>query len=42
MKKSIQETEREAYIEFIARMLTEHADLKVVKIVYEFVLRITG
>lgn len=33
-------TEREAYIEFITRMLTERADLRLVKMVYEFVLHI--
>lgn len=32
--------EREAYIEFIARMLKERADLRVVKMVYEFVLHL--
>lgn len=33
-------TEREAYIEFITRMLTERADLRITKMVYEFVLHI--
>lgn len=32
--------EREAYIEFIVKMLKERADLRAVKIVYEFVLRL--
>lgn len=32
--------EREAYIEFIAKMLKERADLRAIKIVYEFVLRL--
>lgn len=32
--------EREAYIGFIIKMLNERADLRVVKIVYEFVLRL--
>ena len=35
-----EETERMAYIEFITRMLTERADLRLVRIVYEFVLRL--
>ncbi len=34
--------EREAYIEFITRMLKERADLRTVKIVYEFVLHLIG
>lgn len=32
--------EREAYIGFIVKMLNERADLRAVKIVYEFVLRL--
>lgn len=32
--------EREAYIGFITKMLTERADLRAVRIVYEFVLRL--
>ena len=35
-------TERDAYIEFIARMLKEHADMRTVKTVYEFVLHLIG
>lgn len=32
--------EREAYIEFIVKMLKERADLRVIKMVYEFVLHL--
>lgn len=32
--------EREAYIGFIVKMLNERADLRAIKIVYEFVLRL--
>lgn len=39
-KMKNEETERKAYIEFIARMLNERADLRAVRIVYEFVLRL--
>ena len=41
-KMENERNEREAYIEFITRMLKEHADLRTVKIVYEFVLHMIG
>lgn len=35
-----EETERQTYIGYITRMLTDHADMRIVKIVYELVLRL--